>query len=146
MFDLQEIHEQEETTLTIKLKKADDLVIESKTFASKEWNRAVKKFKPDLRSYIDPDSGMVGVNMHQPKELKQALAMLVTKITQGDQVETDSDKISELFVNPSYRVFPAELQLHLNKMGNEEDEEEQNSKPSSGSSKKAGVTQNKNES
>ena len=106
--------------------------------ATKQWNQAVKKYKPDLKAYVDPDSGLYAVSRHQPIELKKALGSLVISITQGDTVEKDSDKIIELFIEPSLRAFPFKAQTHLNTMGNEQEEEdiEQNEKPSSGLAKK----------
>ena len=137
MFNLDSIREEDTTSFTIDSKDGD-IVIEMYTQATKQWNQAVKKYKPDLKSYIDPNSGLFAISGHQSTEMKKALGSLVISITQGDTVEKDSDKIIELFIDPALRAFPSKAQLHLNTMGNEQEEEdiEQNEKPLSGLVKK----------
>ena len=142
MFNLDSIREEDTTSFTIESKDGD-IVFEMYTQATKQWNQAVKKYKPDLKSYIDPNSGLFAISGHQSVELKKALGSLVISITQGDTVEKDSDKIIELFTEPALRVFPQKAQAHLNAMGNEQEEgdTEQNEKHSSGSAKKPTKTQ-----
>ena len=105
MFDLDDIREEQSGTLTVENPKGD-IVIEFHTYATKQWNRAVKRYKPDLKTFIDPESGMFAIVSFQPKELKEALASLVISMKQGSDEETDSKKIKELFLDPTLGVFP----------------------------------------
>ena len=143
MFDLDDIREEQSGTLTVENPKGD-IVIEFHTYATKQWNRAVKRYKPDLKTFIDPESGMFAIVSFQPKELKEALASLVISMKQGSDEETDSKKIKELFLDPTLGVFPTLLQRKLNTLGNEDEEDEQNNKQSSGSDSKAGEAPTKN--